>query len=352
MRRLFVPLALGVMLSAGVRLRAADDLVLSRFGDYMEALRSQAGIPGLAATIVGPTDIVWERFFGYQNLERSIGTSPLTSFHLDSITQIATATLVLRCVQEGRLSLDDRIGAYDSTASEPNATLRELLSHTSRTSDAALVFSYRPERLGPLPTAISACTKQSFRQSVASLLDSLAMFDSVPGADAVSTAKDGDFPTTWLERYTSALERLAIPYSVDEKGRASASHFRVTTLGAATGLISTSRDLAQFDLALKRGVLLHDDTIITAWTPPIGRNGQRLRHGLGWFVQSYSGEPVVWQFGVGEDASSSLVIMVPRRGLTLILLANSDGLAKPPALALGDVTVSPFARVFLSVFAR
>jgi hypothetical protein len=38
--------------------------------------------------------------------------------------------------------------------------------------------------------------------------------------------------------------------------------------------------------------------------------------------------------------------------LTLILLANSQGLARPFGLSAGDVTVSPFARLFLSIFAR
>jgi hypothetical protein len=41
------------------------------------------------------------------------------------------------------------------------------------------------------------------------------------------------------------------------------------------------------------------------------------------------------------------VISVPGRGLTLILLANSDGLVKPFALRNGDLTISPFGRLFL-----
>jgi hypothetical protein len=35
-----------------------------------------------------------------------------------------------------------------------------------------------------------------------------------------------------------------------------------------------------------------------------------------------------------------------------VLVANSDGLAKPESLAAGDVTVSPFARVFLGLVAK
>ena len=43
------------------------------------------------------------------------------------------------------------------------------------------------------------------------------------------------------------------------------------------------------------------------------------------------------------------MIKVPRRDLTLILLANSDGLS-PSSIAEGDVTVSLFAKLFLRLF--
>jgi len=46
------------------------------------------------------------------------------------------------------------------------------------------------------------------------------------------------------------------------------------------------------------------------------------------------------------------VIMLPARRVTLILLANSDGLARPAAIASGDVTASPFATVFLQLVAK
>ncbi len=89
-----------------------------------------------------------------------------------------------------------------------------------------------------------------------------------------------------------------------------------------------------------------------AWRPAVGANGQPLPHGLGWFVQSYNGETIVWQFGVSQGASSSLIVTVPGRGLTLVLLANSDGLSSPFSLANGDLTASPFGRLFLGLFVR
>ena len=81
-------------------------------------------------------------------------------------------------------------------------------------------------------------------------------------------------------------------------------------------------------------------------------SGQALPHGLGWFVQSYRGEPVVWQVGMSAPGSSSLVLTLPSRNVTLVLLANSDALAQPRSLLNGDVTVSPFARMFLGLVAK
>ena len=96
------------------------------------------------------------------------------------------------------------------------------------------------------------------------------------------------------------LERLATPYTVDRKGAASPSQSSATTLTPSSGLISTVRDFAQFDLALKKGVLLRPETLATAWRAPLGANRQPLPHGLGWFVQTYKGETIVWQFGVSR----------------------------------------------------
>jgi len=358
MRRALLTVTVAVSLSSlswlsrGTIVHAADDLVLTRFGEYLDSLRTQAGIPGLAATIVGPAVVQWERSFGQQNIERSLSTLPDTPFHLDAVTQLFTASRILRCVEEGRLSLEDRIGTYAASAPEPNATLRQLLTHTSGTPDN-LVFSYRPARLDALASAVSACTGDSYRSSLGAMLEQGIMFDSVPGPDVLQLVPPSNpFPPSTIDRYRGVLGRLATPYSVDSQGRASQSRYAATTLTASSGVVSTARDLAKFDLALKRGGLLRSDTIAGAWTAPVGRLGQALPHGLGWFVQSYAGETVVWQFGIGDNGSSSMVITLPRRGLTLIMLANSDGLVKRFPLAAGDLTVSPFGRLFLGVFVR
>ena len=342
----------GVTLLA-LRPAQAQGLVFDLFRDYLESMRVQVGIPGLAAAIVGSDGILWEYAYGLQDLGQAKATRTDTLFHIDGLTQLATASMVLRCVEEGRLSLDDRVGLFKPSSPEPNATIRQVLTHTSGPAEN-LVFNYRPERLEPLWAAVRSCTDDSFRETLANLLSRLAMVDSVPGPDVVylTSPAEGVPERADAERYAASLQRLAVPYAVDAKGRIFPSQYGLTTLTPSGGLVSTVRDFAKFDLALRQGLLIRPATLAAAWRAPSGAGRESLPHGLGWFVQSYNGETVVWQFGVDENASSSLVITVPGRQLTLILMANSDRLVRPLPLAAGDLTVTPFARLFLNLFVR
>ena len=323
------------------------------FGAYLEALRVQAGIPGLAAAVVGEDGILWEHAYGRQDLNRAIATRTDTPFHINGLTQTLTASIVLRCVEERRLSLDDRIGEFDPESPDANATIRQVLSHTSVGADG-LVFAYKPERLDPLRVAVRGCTDNSYRETLAHDLERFGMFDSVPGPDVtrLEPPAEGIPDQNETERYAAVLQRIATPYAVDSKNRASQFQYSQTTLTPSNGLISTVRDYANFDLALRQGLLLLPETLAAAWRAPAGPDSRPLPHGLGWFVQNYNAEPVVWQFGLDENASSALVMTVPGRKLTLILMANSDHLVRPLPLAAGDLTVSPFGKLFLSFFVR
>ena len=115
-------------------------------------------------------------------------------------------------------------------------------------------------------------------------------------------------------------------------------------------MISTARDLAEFDLALKGGLLLLPETLEAAWTAPRAATGQQLPHGMGWFTGTYSGERIVWQFGVSANASSALFVTVPGRQTTYILLANSNALAEPLPTSVTQLVSSPFLRVLLTFF--
>ncbi len=332
----------------------AQVVVYEVFGAYLDSLRDQAGIPGLAAVIVDDSGIVWERAYGQQDIGRRIATRVDTPFHADGLTQMFTASMALRCAEERRLSLDARLGEFPVLTVEPDATVRQLLTHTSGPPDN-LSFVYRPERLEPLWRILRTCTVDSYRESLANLFKQLAMNDTVPGANiltVVPPAEGVPFPED-VERYTAVLQRRAAPYAVDAGGGVAPSSYPEASgvLTPGGGVVTTVLDLAKFDIALRQGLIVFPETLAAAWATPAS-NGVPLPHGMGWFAQQFNGELVVWQFGMAPNVSSSLMLKLPARGLTLILMANSDGLVSLYSPANGDISLSPFARLFLNMFTR
>lgn len=351
-----VALTLAVLLGGSGSARAQDSrlglLASPPIEHYLEALRQQAGIPGLSAAVVQDGEVVWERGFGFEDLEARVRATPNTPYYVGGLSQTLAAVLLLQCVEERRLELDVPVSRYGLTLPEDGATLRHVLTHSSAGTPGA-AYKLAPERYAELNTVMESCAPQAYRKSVAHrLLERLAMRDSVPGTDLrnADAVPEGLFDESALERYRAVLERIAVPYRTDARGRAArAEPLALERLSAASGLVSTVRDLAELDKAIDSFLLL-DETRVGAWTPAQGADGAALPTGLGWFVQRYRDEQVVWQYGHMPNAYSAMIVKLPARRLTLILLANSDGLATPFDLASGDVTRSLFAMVFLRLF--
>jgi len=345
---------LAVSLVSGIAAQAQSPLATSPFESYLELLRQQAGIPAISAAIVQNGEVVWERGLGYQNLDARIRATSDTPYPISNLSGSLAATLVLQCVEERRVVLDEAAATYGVSLPDAGATVRQLLTHTAPASSGES-FHYDPDRFAQLGRVVETCVPQPYRKTIAvRLLEFLAMKDSVPGRDVQEDAvvTQNLFAAAVQQRYKDVLERVAIPYRVDKKGRASRNtDLLPENLSASAGVVSTVRDLARFDAALDSGLLLREETLAAAWTNAVGRDRLAIPTGLGWFVQKYNGQTIVWQFGQTPGGYSSLMLKIPAKRLTLILLANSDGLSSYFDLASGDVTKSLFAVLFLRLFA-
>jgi CubicO group peptidase (beta-lactamase class C family) len=325
---------------------------LIRLDASLEMLRRGYAIPGLSAAVVQNQRVVWETGYGFDDVERRRPATPDTPYRIASLTKTFTSVLLLQCVEEATLDLDDPIEKYGSDIPEVEATVRDILTHTSEQTPGQ-VFRYNGDRYAELTPVVEACTGQPYRVALARrILDPLAMRDSVPGQDLENPSPTlrALFEPGTLERYQAVLARLAVPYSRANPFQVERSVYPPKDINASAGLVSTVRDLASYDTGLDQHLLLAEETQEAAWTPAVSRGGGTLPHGLGWFVQQYRGERVVWHFGDWPGSFSSLIVKVPGRNLTLILLANSDGLSEPFPLASGDVTASTFAALFLRLF--
>jgi len=325
-------------------------LLYSLFERYIDSLRQQTGIPGMSAALVKDGQVVWDRGFGHSDLERNLLAAPDTPYPIGGLTQTVATVLLGTCAESGRLDIDAPVALWAPNFPAPDASVRRVLAHAS---DTPVHFRYDEARFAALTSVAEACDDEDFRVDLSeAVLERLGMAASVPGqdlADPATSARD-HFEPGRLDRYADVLSRLAAPYRVDRNGRATKADYRPRGLTAADGLVSTVRDLARFDAALDDGVLLKEESLGVAWTPA-NFTGTPLPTGLGWFVQIYNGERLIWHFSHIPGAYSGLILKMPSRRLTLIMLANSDGLSTGADLEQGDVTASPFVKIFLRLFA-
>ena len=87
---------------------------------------------GGAVAVMRRGEIVFQRGYGMANLETETPVTPATVFRIGSLTKQFTAAAILLLAQDGKLSLDDRVGKHlPQFPTDDPTTIRQLLSHTS-----------------------------------------------------------------------------------------------------------------------------------------------------------------------------------------------------------------------------
>lgn len=330
---------------------------LSAFLAELDALRIDAGIPGLSVAVLEEQRLVLAAGLGFADLANGLRATADTPYDIASVTKPLSAVVAMRLVERGVLDLDRPIAEYSAWedfcarfSRQPSIfagalrctpathTLRHMLSH-SVGGVPGTRFSYNPVVYSWASRPIMAATGMPFSELVKrELLDPVGMSDSA--------RRHRDLPLP-----SGLAARLAPPHRRNEAGTLVRSAPPAPQGdGAAGGVISTVLDLARFDVAFDHGELLSDAGRAELTTPTRAKDGSALPYGLGWYVQDFGGERLLWHGGWWEQAYSALYLKVPERDLTLILLANSEGIWWGNPLDRATVQRSPFARAFLGAF--
>ncbi len=316
---------------------------LEGFPAELDALRVQLHIPGMSAAIAKDGEIVWATGFGFANVETGRVASSETPFHLASLTKPFAATVLMQLVEEGLVELDHLVSQYGVTFSgSTNVTVRHLLTHTSDGVPGS-GYRYNGNRFGYLDQVIQSASGRSFADLlVERLLNPLGTQNTAP-----NPKKRADFALTGLDR-NEFLARMAAGYEV--KGTEIVSREHPDYFGSSAGLVASAEDMAGFSLAIDEGHFLEPNTWSDVFTPATSSSGETLPYGLGWFIQEYEGAALQWHYGYWTT-NSSLIVRAPEKGLTFVVLANTQTLSSPYGLGADEnVMRSAVARLFVEAF--
>ncbi|NTS78067.1 serine hydrolase [Catenovulum sp. SM1970] len=104
----------------------------------IEQVMQQANIPGLAISVVTPTEVIYQQGFGYADIENQIPVTKDTAFTLGSTTKGVVGTAIAKLIEQDRLSLDMPLAdmnlpfyVINPSYPEQTLTLNHLVTHTS-----------------------------------------------------------------------------------------------------------------------------------------------------------------------------------------------------------------------------
>ena len=319
-------------------------------------------VPGVQAAVLLGEEVALSTANGSADLERGVPLTPRHLFHVASHSKTFTATAVLQLHEQGRLRLDDEVGAWLPVLREDGSpvadrTLRELLSHAGGlTRDGVDGDHWQLRR--PFPDATGLRQLAALPQAAATPANSAFKYSNI-GFGLLGLVVEAASGVPWGQYVrTNVMDRLGLadtgpdhdPARDDEYAtgysalaygdtRVPVDHVGTGALDAATGVWSTAVDLCRYVAAHLPG----DDRLLseaskrlmqhTGWEVE-GMPGNR--YGLG-LAESRVGEHRVLGHGGGWPGHITRTLADPEQRMVVSVLTNAvDG----PALELANGAVA------------
>jgi CubicO group peptidase (beta-lactamase class C family) len=332
MRRTHASLALILLLST---VCLAQDLPAAKIDDYIRAEMQSQQVPGVALAVVKDGKVVLARGYGFANVEHQVPVKAETIFQSGSTGKQFTATAVMMLVEEGKLSLEDKITKYFTDAPESwrDITVRHMLTHTSGMTDYPPDFDMRRdytedelfERIKTIPLAFQPGEKWSYSNIAYVMLGIL--IHKVSGKFYGDFLQERIFKPLGMSTARVISEADIIPNRAagyrlvngQLKHQSWVSPSLNTTADGA--LYLTVYDMAKWDAALYTDKLLKRATLEQMWTPVKLNNGKTHPYGFGWSLGEVRGHRIIEHGGSWQGFKAQITRYVDDK-LTVILFAN------------------------------
>jgi len=269
---------------------SSNNTDFSTFESRLDTVRKMLKIPGMSAAVVQDQELVWAAGFGYADLENQVPAGPETPYGLASVTKPVAAVLIMQLVEKGLIDLDDPVSQYGVDAGNNQVTIRHLLTHTSE-GNIGTKHDYNGNRYGLLGGVIEGATGMSF----ADLLSEEILLPLNLKSTALNPINNWGAPSHKVrqefslllgagkayQHYPGIYRRLARPYQFDQQYNILPGMYHLYHNPGA-GMISSTADLAKFDIALDQGSLLGDDLKKEMFSPAITTSRAGRTQIMGW----------------------------------------------------------------------
>ncbi|MDX2431988.1 MAG: serine hydrolase [Bacteroides sp.] len=296
--------------------------------------------PGAAVAVVRDGAIIYKKGYGMANLEYDIPISPISIFHIASVSKQFTVFSILLLQSEGKVNLDDDIRKYIPEVPDfgPTITLRHLASHTSGLRDQWALLAMAGWRLDDVIT----------KEHVLKLVSKQKDLNFEPGekylycntgftllAEVVSRVSGKTFAefteanifgplqmnhTLFYDDHEKIVKNRTYSYHLDITG------FKKSVLSyaivGATSLFTTVEDLTLWALNFSEIKIGSAEIVKTMNTPAVLNDGEEFGGALGQFVGNYKGLNEI-SHGGADAGFRSYFGRFPDQKFSIMVFSNS-----------------------------
>jgi D-alanyl-D-alanine carboxypeptidase len=330
-----------VLISAIVTLPGSAQLpaaTRARIDSIVTEEMTARGAPSVSIAVVKDGAIAYANAYGQARLDPPLAASPSMRYSIGSVSKQITATAVLLLAEQGKLSLDDKVGRFLPTLTRANdVTIRQILSMTSGYQD------YWPQDY-VMPPMLQSTTAMAivndwakkpldfepgtrWQYSNTNYVIAGLIVEKVSGMPLVDFLRQHVFTPLHMESVMITDEGALGPSDPERYERFGLGPPRVAPkegrgwMFAAGELAMTASDLARWDMSVIKQSILEPASYHAQQTSILLADGRATGYGLGVYTGSFNGHRMISHGGEVSGFSTQNSIF-PDDRMAVVVYAN------------------------------
>lgn len=322
--------------------RSGDSLGFA-IDSIAEEARTRQTIPGLSIVVTRGGEVIHSKGYGTADRESGTPATPETVYQIGSISKQFTAAGILRLIERGALSLDDRV--IDRLPELPGTwsevRLRHLLHQTSgvpeflflpefgeQSSDVERPASELRELIARQPLQFAPGERWSYSNSNYTLL--AAVIERVSGMPYERFLERELFQPLGLTSFHHCSPRPSAPHQARGYGLRNGSVLaapaeNMNWARGDGGLCANAEDLARWGRALATGRVVSPRSFQSMTTPAPLHDGRVPAYGFGLSLIGLDSCPKIAHHGA-MSGYTGMLSFYPEEDLVIAVLVNRGGL--------------------------
>jgi CubicO group peptidase (beta-lactamase class C family) len=306
--------------------------IAAKADELLTAYHKQGKFTG-TVLIAKEGKIVFEKGYGFADLNSQLPNTPNTEFRIGSLSKPFTATLILQLQEQGKLNSKDPIQKYiPGYPKGDSITIEHLLNHTSGIRSITSMKEYYEKWIAQAstldntinyfknePLNFSPGSRFEYSNSNYILLSRIAEKASgLPFSKLLqkSIVQKLKMQQSGLDENNRRSKAKAIGYATTPTDSFAVARFNdMSVLSGAGAMYSSARDLYAWDRAWYGNKLLSDASKKLMLTPV------KNNYGLGWEIEQAKGRTLISHSG-SIDGYLSNYMRFPDQDVCIIFLSN------------------------------